>query len=269
MTTASGKGFGVGLRHVRIFELSPATGYIAAPDETAYEGLQLVSGKSISLTNPEPRRITHTGDDRVQAQDFLPPLEGSAGELRVGANDYDIYAILTGTKKSTVGESTGIGWATDLQGSEPIIGVHAYQQSIDAATKVRRWKSYILPVALAIPRPANLDDNAEEHIFNLLPQVASKHIWGAPFTLATDGFTEAQFIERTTIYKPKIVAFLGDGTTTAFNFPATAQAVNTTGMVVWKNGTELTAGITKAVSGVTITVAPAVGDVVVVWYEHA
>ena len=67
--------------------------------------------------------------------------------------------------------------------------------------------------------------------------------------------------------KPKMVAWKGDGTITAFNLPTNAPALATSKMTVWKNGTIVTTGLTKTTTTLTFTTAPAAGDIVVCLYE--
>jgi hypothetical protein len=96
-----------------------------------------------------------------------------------------------------------------------------------------------------------------------------KHLWGTQFSNTTEGFLEAQLLEVWSNYPLRIASYLGDGTTMAFNFPSNFPAVSTDGIKVWKNGTEVTSGLTKAVTGITFTTAPANGDVIVVLREVA
>ena len=67
------------LRNFQIFALD-ANGYPAAPDTTAYEGVQVIAAKTVGLTDPEPRRIPYTGDGQVFDVDVAPPLEANRGQ---------------------------------------------------------------------------------------------------------------------------------------------------------------------------------------------
>lgn len=67
----------------------------------------------------------------------------------------------------------------------------------------------------------------------------------------------------------RIASLLGDGRTTPFNFLINSPDVSTDGIKAWKNGVEVTSSITKTVTGVTFTTAPANNDVIVVLREIA
>lgn len=268
MSAPSGKNLSVGLRHAQIFALN-ATGLPAATATTVYAGLQISGAKTFEVTLPETRKITHSGDDRVLNVDQLPSLDGSSAELRAARNDYDVYALLTDTKELTVGESKIIGMATSKQGNEPQIGMLLFQQSLDAVSGARLWRSFLIPKALVFPKPGGMNENPAEHVFTVQPQVVSKHIWGKAFADADEGYTSAQILEMQTENKPKIVAFKADGTEDEFLFEVAYPAISTGKVTVWVDGVLTSAGITVSVDKVAFTVAPADGKMIVVLYEYA
>jgi hypothetical protein len=262
---------GVGFRHCTIFALN-TSGLPNAPAATVYEGLVIGGVKRLTINDPEPQQISHMGDDRVFALDSLPPTEALTGELVVGKISDAIDAAITGQLSFTVGEAKLFGIGTDKRGFEQQIGMLVYRQTLDTtpgAQQLRRWEFRIFPVLLAIPREGSMDEKAEERMYTLRPQIATKHLWGTAFAVGTEGFTESQMLRGVSEYKPKIVAFKGDGAEDEFLFPATAQAVSTGKIVVWNNGVEVTSGLTKAVTGLTFTAAPATGNIIVALYETA
>lgn len=270
MTATSGKQYAVGLRKAQIFALD-ANGYPSATGTTAYEGLEIAGAKAFDITTPDARRIFHTGNDRLLAQDFLPTLEGASATIRASRNDYATFAVLTGTKELTLGEAKVIGYATDLQGAEPDIGIIAYQQSKDATAKTRTWRSYIIPVSNAVIKPASMNDNAAEYEYQILPQVATQHLWGVDFASGTDGFTEAQLIEVHTENQPWVCAWKSNGSATKYLFSTTHQAKSTAKIhVVAKAGVAITAGgMTKYATGITLAATTPSGDIIVAFYELA
>lgn len=270
MTAVSSFQLPVGLRSVTVFALD-ASGYPAASSTSAYEGTDFAGPKAFSLTIPEPRKITHTGGDRVLGVDFLPPLESASAELRVGRLDYDVIALLTGVKNYTLGENVGVAYGTDKQGSEPQVGLLLYQQSLALPSGEQSWRAIMLPRAKVIPLPPGMSDNPEEVRFAVAPSVVGAHLWGAALTSVNDGATTAQVIDRSFEYKPKLVAFKGDGSAVAFTFPAAYQAVSTTKIKVWVDGVlkTLTTDYTVTTAAVTFLAAPASGAIVTVLYETA
>ena len=270
MANASGKQLAVGLRRAVLFALD-ANGYPAAPGTTVYEGIEIVGPKAFALTIPEARKISHTGNDRVLALDYLPPLEGVSGELRVASNDIVAKALVTAVNTFLIAESNLMAWGTDKQGSEVDLGMLLFQQSLDTSTKSRRWKFYLMPKARVIPAPASMDENAAEDLYRVAPNPTTKHLWGTALVSGTEGATEMALAEGMSEGKPNIVAFKGDGAATAFALPTDKPATATAKMKVWKNGTVQTVGsglATLTVTTATFTAAPASGDMVVIFYEY-
>lgn len=272
MANATGKQFGVGLRRAVVFELN-ASGLPNASGTTAYEGLEVVGPRAWTLTNPEPRKITHLGNDRPLAVDYLPPNEAMSAELRLAANDIPLQATLTGVENFNVGEGSLMAWNTDQQGSEPDIGLLLFQQSLDTSTKLRHYRFHIIPSGRAYPAPANMDENAAEHTYTVAPNPTTKHLWGTALASGTEGATEAAAIEGMTKGRPNIVAFKGDAATVAFLFPTAKPAIATitAKIAVWVDGVLKTGGgvdYTEATTGITFGVAPADGAIIVAFYEY-
>jgi hypothetical protein len=254
----------VGMRYAVLFALN-ASGSPAATNTTAYEGLQIVGARAFDLTIPDSRKITHVGDDRPLAVDYLPPTEGVSAELRVARNDYDVYAALTGTTVITVGESKAIGISTSKQGFEPQVGLMLFQQALDD-DGTRHWRSFILPKATVYPHPNGMNDNPSEHRFLVSPAVVEKHLWEKAFAAATEGYTDAQLLEFMTRYKPKIVAFVTATATTSLSLPASYPAADTAKVAIWVDGVAQTAW-TVATDAISTGTAPGNNKRVVVFYE--
>lgn len=270
MTATSGKQLAVGLRRAVIFALD-SNGYPAASGTTVYEGIEVVGPKAFNLTVPDARKITHPGNDRVLALDYLPPTEGVSGELRVGSNDMVAKAAISAVKTFTVAEATLMPWGTDQQGSEIDAALLLFQQSLDTDLKVRRWKFYLIPKARLIPAPASMDENPAEDRYSVAPNPTTKHLWGTALVSGTEGATEMALAEGMAEGKPNIIAFKGDAAAVAFTLPTGKPATATTKMKIWNNGTVQTVGSGLAsltVTTVTFTAAPASGDIVVVYYEY-
>jgi hypothetical protein len=269
MTGVSGKQLGVGLRFATVFALN-ASDYLAASGVSAYEGLQVSGAKAFMVNVPDPRQIVHTGDDRVLQRDVLPSLEGVTAELRAARRDFAMHALLTGTNVNTIGEAETVGMGTDQQGNEPQVGMLLYQQALDADSGKRRWKSYVIPKAVVIPKAAEMNENPQEHVYSVTPYVVSQHLWGTPFSSgsAGDGFSQAQVIEMMTEYEPVLVGFRSSGSAQAYSFPADKPAASVDKIHAFAGGVELTSEITKAVTGITtVGGTPVYGEVISVLYE--
>lgn len=270
---------GVGFRHCQIFELDATTGIIkpGAASATAYEGLQVGGVKRLTINDPEPRQVNHQGDDRIFAVDSLPATEPLTGELAVGKTNDTVDALLTGQLSYTVGETKMFGIQTNNRGDEVQVGMLAYRQTLDTtpnAQQLRRWEFRFLPVTLLIPREGSLDENPEEKVYTIRPQVATKYPWGIAFANGTEGFTEAQAIRGIAQYKPKIVCWRGDNLITSFNLPTDYPAASTDKMIVWvyddSAGTASEdATATTTTTSVDPTSTPDTDDIVICLYEYA
>lgn len=256
----------VGLRKGVVFEIN-ASGRIEAQDDTLYyEGLSFQGPKAYALNIPEPRRIPHQGNDRLLAVDQLPSLDPIAGEIRVSALDFALDAFLMNQENFAVGDASMIARSTDLQGSERQVALLLYQQALIKSTQTRRWHFHIIPSSRVIPIPASFTENAEDHRYSLAPTPVKYHIWGTALSLLTEGVTEAGIFDGFTTNKPHLVAFKADGVEDVFVFNTAKQPVNAN-YSVWVDGVLQTAGITKNLTDVTFTVAPADGSDVIVFCE--
>lgn len=266
MTAVSGQQLSVGLRYATVFPLDangyPNTGTTGA---TAYEGLEFGGPRAFELSVPDVRRISHVGNDRVLALDFLPPTESMSGALRIARHEQSINATLMGVTEFTVAEKKNVAWATDVQGYEPDVALFLFQQSLDASTKLRRWRFIIIPKARIIPSLSGMNENASEVLYAIAPSPSTKHIWGTSLTVGTEGVTEVTVIEGMSEDRPKIVAWKGDNIVTKFLFPTSKPASSATKILFWKDGV-LDGGV-AAVDGVTPTVKPTSGQMVISIYE--
>lgn len=270
MTAPSVIRSGVGLRDVQIFALD-ANGYPAATSTTAYAGIDVSGVRNVTINDPEPRQISHFGDDRIFALDVLPPTEPLTGEMVVSKTNDTVDAALTGNKSITVGEAKLFGVNTDLKGSENQVAIIAYQQSLDtdpaAATFGKRvWEFKVMPRAWIIPRENSLDENPTARTYTLRPNFVTQHVWGTAFAVATEGFTQAQLLRGVSEYKPRIVSFKGDGSTTTFAVGETV--VSTAKYVVWDNGVTSTT-FTGGTTSIVFSPAPTSGHMIVAYYEVA
>lgn len=271
--TASGSMLSVGAKLGYIFELN-AAGYPAAPDDlSCYEGIELAGIKGFELSSPNARLVTHMGNDRVLAVDFLPTTEPVSGEIRVAPSLQGVNASLTNNKQFTVGEMSLLAWSTENQGSEEDISLLIFQQALDKDTKLRAWRGLTVARARAIPVLAPMNDNPSEFRYQVIASPSTKHIWGTALATGTEGATEAAAIETMTGNKPKIVAWQADGSEDNFVYPASKMPISDAKTVVWLNGVLQTSGggdyTWDVVTGITFDTPPNDHDIIVSWYEYA
>jgi hypothetical protein len=263
----SGRQFGVGTRRAILYALN-ASGSPAATDITPYTGVQVVGAKTLDITIPDARKITHVGDDAPLQVDFLPPTEAISGSMDIAEEDQAVYALLTGTNSLTIGESKVIGIATSKQGFESQVGLLVFQQSL-SALGVRNWRWMLFPKAVIYPHPSGFNDNAAVHKYQIAPAVVAQHLWETVFSAATtgEGYTRAQGLIGQSRYMPSVVAWLATTGGTQFAFPALEPAADVLKAAVFVNGVADTAW-TISTTQIATTGAPGNGKRVVCFYEH-
>jgi len=266
MTAPLVQGRSVGLREVTIFALNASERPLAASTTVPYEGLTVLGAKLININDPEPRRITHFGDDHVMQLDVLPPQEAMTGELQTATVDDTLDALLASVISFTAaGEIKGLLLNTDDKGNEPQVGLLGFRQSLDTAG-ARVWRAILFPLAVLVPRESNMDDNPEARSYPITPMIVTKHLWGPTFAVGTEGATKAQAVRLVSEGKPKIVAFLTDNATTTFTLPAAKPATAVGKIAVYLNGAVSTPS-TVTTTAVAYATAPTTGDLDIV-YEY-
>jgi len=268
MGVVSGEFYSVGARRAVIFALD-VNGYPAATlsDGTPYEGTEVLGVKTFDLTVPGVRKISHVGNDRVLAFDFLPAIEGVSASMTVAGRDLGLDALLQGVTKVTLGESEFTPVLTDLQGYEPDVAVFICQQAKDAATRSRRYRFQIIPKSVIAVAPPGMNENPAESKYEISISPTTKHLWGHTFTVAHEGCLEAAVIEGMSEGRPNIIAWKGNASEQHFNFPASKQAILGKVHAVFVNGTILVPDVI-AVDKITITAPPADGAMIVCIYEY-
>jgi len=269
MANATGRQYPVGLRYGSAFQLN-SDALPMAPNTTVYEGLQFKGAKAWELTVPTPRVIVHTGDDRVQATDYLPSLDAATGILRISRYDLGINSILMNVNSFFIGEAQAMPWWTDQQGEEADVALFLYQQSLEGTNKIRNWRSFLIPSARAIATPPGMTDSPQDVVYNVAINPVSEHLWGTALAAATEGVLEMGILEMHTEKQPWFVAWKANGAETNFTFHANRQAVSTAKIDgVWNNGTDVSGTVTKATTGITFGVAPTLNNIICCLYELA
>ena len=275
----SGNEFPVGLRYGAAISLQTQSTVAVPAGNSAtvpYSGLPFVGANAFNLTIPDPRTIVHPGDDRVMATDFLPTLDSVTATIEVSRYDMTLNALLTGVKVSTELDITMMPWATDAQGDEPTVGLFFYQQSLNAATKVRNWHSYIMPACRCIPKPAGMSASQTNVTYNVVVNPVAAQLWGTALTDGTNGAIEQGVVEMHSEGQPWIAAWIGAAAgATKYPFATNKQAKSIVKINCWHITTagvvtNVTAsGATFETSGPTITANIPASSIIVALYELA
>jgi hypothetical protein len=268
MAETNGILWGVEVYRVVVFPLN-SDGTLQAESTTVYEGHEIKGPRVFELTPAEPRLVVNPGSGRVLDTIYLPANEASRAELRVGYNNQHINALLTDVLVESVGEATIVAKVTDKQASEPDVALFVTQLAKDS-NKLSRWHSYIIPRARAIPMDSPMNDPALEIRYMITMNPSTVHLWNHPLTILDEGCTEAAYMDVMTEGKLNVVAWLADGVEDEFLFPVDKQAISVGKIALfnYNTGAEVTAGITKATTGITYAAAPAADVLLVAKYEY-
>jgi hypothetical protein len=274
MANPSSINSGVGFRHSQILRLD-ANGIIYATGTTAYEGIEVTGGKTLTINDPEPRQIVHVGDDSIFALDVLPPVEPISGELSAGKTANALDALLSNVNEVTVGESLLFPIGTNRRGDEATVAMLAFRQALDTDPASgnygkRVWQLRLFPRCYVIPRESGFEDNAEERMYTIRPQFVTKYPWGVTLALATEGAVRIQGARGISEYKPKLLAWVTNNTQTQFTFPTNFAAATTGKIKTWLVNTTGVGAVSTATTLTTTTIsystAPTTGTLVA-WYE--
>jgi hypothetical protein len=272
MSTPSGINSGVGFRHSQALAVD-GNGIISATGTTAYVGVEISGGKTLTINDPEPRQIVHIGDDSIFALDVLPPTEPISGDLQTGKQSDALDAMLSNVNEVQVGEAQFFPIGTDQRGNENQVVLLAYRQALDtdpasANYGKRVWQFRLFPRCYVIPREAGFEDNPEDRHYTIRPQFVTKYPWGIPLSTSTEGVNRVQGFRGVAEYKPKLVAFVTNGTTTEFDLPV--SAANVSKIKAWLVDTAGSGAVstptTQTTQHLQYTTAPTTGSLVV-WYE--
>jgi hypothetical protein len=248
MTTPSGQFWGVDSYLSRFFVLN-ADGSLKAVDENPLEPTVIDGPRTFDLTPADAGLVVNIGNGRVRDTIYRAPREASRAELRVGYDQLDVIAALTGVKVYSIGEIKAIGRLTNRQGSEPDVAFLMTQRGHDE-NGLTRFKTYVIPKSKCPPSDASMNDNASEVRFPVTISNSKKEIWGESYTVAKHGFTDTGYGTWITEGVPHIVAFQGDGIVDTFLLPTDKPAISTAKMSVynWNTGLQYVTGVTKSVT---------------------
>jgi hypothetical protein len=262
---------GAGLRRVQIYALD--TNGLPTGTTAGYTGVQIEGAKVMGLTDPTPRKVEHSGDDRVEALDSLPAITGMTGTLTVSKTNRTVDAMVQGITAQTIGEAVAYPFNTDLKGSENQVMLMSYFQSQDtgdaSATRGKRtWVAKIFPKAWVIPLENPTVELAHERTYDITPNIVTKYPWGVALTTAAEGALNMQGFEMVCEKKPQFAFFTTNGVTTSFTLPNAAYttakikayAITTAGV-----GTASTPTTTNTTS-IAYSAAPTTGTLAV-FYE--
>lgn len=276
MTATSGEMYAVGARRAVLFKLNalgypmdgPSPDFYPAAAHTPYEGIEVLGAKSFELNYPAVRKISHVGNDRVLAFDFLPAIEGGSGTLTVAGRSLVLDAMLSGVLPVTVGEAVFAPMITDKQGSESDVGLIVFQQAKDATLRTRRYRMQVVPKGVIAITPPGQNENPAETKYEVAINPTTQHLWGHVFSVADEGCLEAGVVEVMTEGRPNVVAWRADNVETNFDLPTAKPATATAKIhAVYVDGV-ISAAAGSSITQIIPTAKPTAGQIVVCIYEY-
>lgn len=276
LSPVTGIRSGAGFRSCTLFALDSNGLPLGNSASVPYQGVKLSGGKVFTFTDPEPRKIFHTGDDSIIISDLLPPLEGVSAELHAGKLNDIVDALITGQLAFSAGEMALFGGGTDKRGFETQVGLIAFQHAPDGdvdngTAGVGGWNGVIFPKCVLFQRETGFNDQPADRVYSVMPMIVSKHLWGPQFSTAVEGFTRAQYIRTYGRGRPVVMSWMSAASpgTSVFTFPLDKPAVSVNKIKVYVDGVEktLTSDYTTTVAAVTL-VSPVISKNVTVLYEY-
>ena len=276
MAAPSKKIYSVGLNAARYYTL--AGNYPGATNATVYNGVSIGGPIALAIDAAQPEIIAHPGNNAIQQYDSLSSNAVTGATLTVSREDADTIAAFSGTKVHVFGAfANGIGYNTSQQGLEPTVALVAYDQAKDEAGN-RVWRTHVLARAVIVPSIKGMTRERGDIVYNITPQVCTRHLTGLAFNATDDGFTTAQLMTYTSSHRLNFAAWVTTATETEYIFDTDLPKYVTgdVGIAVYKNGTLMTYGATADATHyqattlkITFGAALTNADVVTCMYEIA
>lgn len=273
----SGKGWGTDVYRAVFYPITSLGGIdvpgYPIPANEAFEGLEFLGPKNLSLNLGAPRAITNVSQGRVNGTIYLPSTDPKTAEFHLSYIDQAMFSELGNVLRRTdIGNLSIMPFGTDKQGLE-IDGIFLISQlAFHNENEASEWHNYILPRVRAVVNMPSFDENATDVTVNLSLGAAKKHVWGESVTEQADGVTQFIGIDVISNNRLNIVAWLADGSEDIFLLPTDKPATSdfASSMSVWNftDGVEITAGIAKSTTSIDLVTPPGDGDLIIVIYEY-
>jgi len=237
---------GVGARYACVFPLDTTTGLPLPAVTTAVpaQGTLVQGIKTMAVTDPEPQRITHYGDDLAFAQDSLPATTVGSFNITTAKSNLILDSMTEGNKVVTIDNMQVRGVNTDKKGNEPILGFAAYRQALDTKKgsanfgKLRQWNLRIYPGTRITPQSQSFEQGQTDKSYAATPTPVTTTPWGQSYNEATWGNSQAEALDLILDYQPRMNFYRGNGTLTAFQL--SHPPVDSSHLHVWSDGTLVT-----------------------------
>jgi hypothetical protein len=261
-----------------------SSGYPMGPTGTLANGAdasmsQLLGANSLNLPLQQPRQVNVPGDDGVSSVFFFQPEALPSGDLAIGTFDVNFFSQAQGTKVYADGDwDTVVGAVNSPTYSQfTMMTVSQGKSKASGSSGQAGYMVKIFPKVQVVPLADAGLSNATATSFThaLIANKSSIKPWGAAFSVANDGTTEAAVIGPFwSEFRPLIHTFVGDGSTATVTLAKLPQAASANKVKLWEDGTALALTTDFTVvqaTGVVTLVAPlpAAGAKVIIRYERA
>lgn len=274
-----------GLQLAVVYELNDK-GRPKAVDTTAYTGLEVYATKEYTPSLPKPAKVPHTGNDQLLKTQIFPGKEPATADFQVGAEDLDLLAKLAGT---TIKEEAGLKMLPhlhDLQGKEKSVMVILAQAALSKIMSAQGYHFHMITSSKMVATLPGAGESPLPLVFDMTINPSRRYPWGANIAPLADiydplsgvpdmGVFAQGVLSGFSEYQPRIASFISGPSTTVFEFPPSMQAVSTDKISVFTAAPtddyseKISAGITKATTGVTFGVSPGDGVEVHILFQKA
>lgn len=263
------------------FHVLDTTGYAAGSTGSVSSGgtgaaagrIKAVKTMDIQVTEPESKDIT--GDDNFQGNFIFAPAAGPSFTVETSIQNLTNDGVFQTTSVEALGDiDLGVTQPTDpVYPDVALLAVSRAKSKMAGSDGVSGYNGVIVPKCNIVPlgRSGYNERGEALYRYKVIASTSDADPWGKTYTNAIQGTTGAVIRPWTAENRVSIHRFTGDGSTTVFTLSNTpASASISLKVIIFKDGLQVTSGVTVSTANKTLTfsVAPASGAKVVVFYEY-
>lgn len=249
------------------------TGSVAAGAIAAASRIKAVKTMDIQIVEPE--NVNITGDDNFQGQFIFAPAQGPSFNIEVAINNLTNDGIFQGTSVESLGDiNLGVEQPTNpVYPDIALLAVSRAKSKVSGSDGVSGYTGVIIPKCQIVPlgRGGFNERGEATYRYRVIASTSDADPWGKTYRDSVQGTTGAVIRPWTAENRVTIERATGDGATTTFTLSQTpASSSVTLKVLVFKDGLQMTSGVTVNTSTkvVTFSVAPASNSKIVFFYEY-
>lgn len=255
--------------------IAGTTGTVTA-GATGSPGFRILGAKeAANIGAPVPEITPITGDDAYLGGFIYPSPNARQFLLTAAVVDLQIGQYFGAGNTINVGNSS-LGFLDVVPFSiinVALITVSQAKSQTSGNVGTGIWSGYILPKVQAFPlgRETQAERAAGVARWQFVISMSDRLPWGETFTSGVHGIQTAGYVPWSANNRKSFHRFTGDNNTTVFGplkyIPASTSLLD---VVVYQNNYRKSSGVTinTTTKQLTFTPAPALNDVIAVYYDH-